>query len=131
MQRLHISTTVREQLVDITLEVAEAVAVSGIAEGVAVVYSPHTTAGITVNENADPDVAADLLETLRRIVPCEAGYRHCEGNSDAHVKASLVGSSAVVPIDGGRLVLGTWQGVYFAEFDGPRSRNVIVTVTPG
>ncbi len=128
MQRLHISTSTREQLLDITREVAEAIAASEVAEGVAVVYCPHTTAGITINENADPDVARDLLETLRRLVPCDSGYRHCEGNSDAHVKATMVGSSATIPIENGHPLLGTWQGVYLTEFDGPRNRTVIVTV---
>ena len=92
---------------------------------------PHTTAGITVNENADPDVVTDVLHGLARLFPRDAGWRHVEGNSDAHLKTALVGNSGVLPVRGGRLALGTWQAVYFAEFDGPRSRRVDVTVVPG
>ena len=91
------------------------------------VFVPHTTAGVTINENADPDVMADVGNALERMVPWRAGYRHSEGNSAAHVKAGLVGSSVLVPVDGGRLALGTWQAVYFCEFDGPRTRRVWVT----
>lgn len=114
-------------MVDVTSRVAEAVRADGVAEGWAQVFCPHTTAGVTINENADPDVVTDVLDTLRRLVPRDAGYRHVEGNSDGHVKASLVGSSVTIPVAAGRLVLGTWQGVYFCEFDGPRSRKLLVT----
>ena len=93
------------------------------------VYVPHTTAGLTINENADPDVARDILADLARLVPAEGDYRHAEGNSDAHIKASLVGFSAMVPVVDGRPALGTWQGVYLCEFDGPRRRRVLVGVT--
>jgi secondary thiamine-phosphate synthase enzyme len=122
-----VATGAREEFVEITREVAEAAASSGVRDGAVMVYCPHTTAGITINENADPDVAADMLEVLRRLVPCDAGYRHCEGNADAHVKASLMGSSVVVDIRGGELQLGTWQGIYLCEFDGPRTRRVRIT----
>lgn len=127
MTAFEVRTQQREQLVDVTARVAEAVRGSGVREGWALVYCPHTTAGVTINENADPDVVTDMLETLRRIVPRDDHYRHAEGNSDGHVKASLMGSSVTIPIAEGRLALGTWQGVYFAEFDGPRERKVLVT----
>ena len=125
--RLSVRTSTREEFVDISGEVARAVSESGMEEGVAVVYCPHTTAGLTINENADPDVARDMLDVLRRLVPCDSGYLHCEGNADSHVKASLMGSNVTVPVRGGELLLGTWQGVYLCEFDGPRSRDVLVT----
>jgi secondary thiamine-phosphate synthase enzyme len=95
------------------------------------VSCPHTTAGITINENADPDVVRDILMGLERLFPREGGWRHSEGNSDAHLKTALVGSSATLPIENGRVALGTWQAIYLAEFDGPRTRKVIVTVLPG
>lgn len=128
MREYSIRTDAREQMLDITSRVAEAVRDMEIVHGMAVIYSPHTTAGVTVNENADPDVARDILETLRRLVPRDAGFQHREGNADAHVKASLMGSSASIPIADGRLVLGRWQGVYFCEFDGPRNRRFVVRV---
>jgi secondary thiamine-phosphate synthase enzyme len=120
--------TPREGLIDITEHVQEAVRDGGIHDGIAVVYCPHTTAGITINENADPDVARDLLLGLDAAFPDRAEFRHAEGNSAAHLKASAVGSSVTVIVDGGRLVLGTWQGIYFCEFDGPRTRRFHVTV---
>jgi secondary thiamine-phosphate synthase enzyme len=117
-------------MVDITGEVARIVKESGASAGLATVFIPHTTAGVTIQENADPDVVHDFLETLERIVPWRADfYEHSEGNSAAHVKSSLVGCSAQVPIEGGRLALGTWQGIYFCEFDGPRTRQVVVVVS--
>lgn len=125
---LQVRTTSREQLIDITEQVRGAVRSSGIRDGVVHVFSLHTTAGLTVNENADPDVATDLLAGLARLAPRDAGWRHAEGNSDAHLKTTLVGSSVSVPVSGGDLVLGTWQSVYFCEFDGPRQRRVEVTV---
>ncbi|MDP2182540.1 MAG: secondary thiamine-phosphate synthase enzyme YjbQ [Actinomycetota bacterium] len=128
MKRLQVSTARREQFVDITSAVAAAVAEAGAADGWALAYCPHTTAGITINENADPDVVRDLLAALERMVPREAGYSHREGNADAHVKASLMGSSATVPVTGAALALGRWQGIYLCEFDGPRTRNVFVDV---
>ena len=117
--------------VDVTGKVADAVAESGVAEGVVHVFVTHTTAGITINENADPDVVRDIKAALQRMVPDRGDYRHAEGNSPAHVKASLMGSSVTVPLAGGRLVLGTWQGIYLCEFDGPRTRRVHVTVVRG
>ncbi len=131
MTRIEVRTQRREQLLDVTARVAEAVRDAGIREGWALVFCPHTTAGVTINENADPDVVTDVLDALERIVPRAEAYRHREGNSDGHVKASLVGSSVTVPIAEGELVLGTWQAVYFAEFDGPRQRNLLVTVLGG
>ncbi|KPK84392.1 MAG: hypothetical protein AMJ81_05685 [Phycisphaerae bacterium SM23_33] len=119
----------RSEMIDITAEVAEAVAESGVDEGVATVYVPHTTAGVTINENADPSVVHDLLAALDAAVPWrQSFYRHGEGNSAAHVKSSMVGCSVQVLVRGGEPVLGTWQGVYFCEFDGPRSRRAIVAV---
>jgi secondary thiamine-phosphate synthase enzyme len=126
MRRLTLSTTRREDLVDITAEVARAVSDAGLAEGAALVYSPHTTAGITINEGADPDVRRDILAHLAQLVPNRADFRHAEGNSDAHIKTSLMGPSQLVPVTGGRLQLGTWQKIYFCEFDGPRKRTVLV-----
>ena len=126
-----VATARREQFVDITRQVKEAVDALGLADGVAIIYCPHTTAGITINENADPDVVTDLLAGLERLAPRHAGWRHAEGNSDGHLKASLIGSSATVPISGGHLALGTWQGIYLGEFDGPRRRRVTVTVVSG
>lgn len=131
MRKLEVHTRTREELVDITGQVREAVSDAGVRDGIAVICSPHTTAGITVNENADPDVARDLLDGLRRLSPCDAGWRHCEGNSDAHLKTALVGSSATLPVANGDLALGTWQAVYFCEFDGPRRRTITVTVIAG
>lgn len=116
-------------MVDITERLRRIVAQSGIAIGDVIVYCPHTTAGITINENADPDVVHDILMTLEELIPQDRrGYRHCEGNSDAHVKSSLVGYNGTVLVRDSRMVLGTWQSVYFCEFDGPRSRKVIVQV---
>jgi secondary thiamine-phosphate synthase enzyme len=118
-----VRTHKRNEMIDITHEVARIVDKSGIESGTVTVFCPHTTAGITINENADPDVPHDLLLTLEQIIPQHRpGYRHNEGNSDAHVKSSLVGASETVLIQGGRMVLGTWQGIFFCEFDGPRSR---------
>jgi secondary thiamine-phosphate synthase enzyme len=119
----------REDFYTITPQVREAVTKSGVTSGIAVVYCPHTTAGITINENADPDVVRDLLVGLNKAFPDRPEFRHAEGNSAAHLKASAMGSSATVIIESGRLVLGTWQGIYFCEFDPPRSRKFYVKVT--
>ena len=127
-REISISTPRREVMVDITAEVKSAVRDLGARDGLVLVFCPHTTAAITLNENADPDVRADLSQHLSKLVPREAGFRHAEGNSDAHLKASLVGFSCLVPLAGGSLVLGTWQGIYFWEFDGPRRRRVRVQV---
>ncbi len=116
-------------MIDITSQVAEVVAESGVQSATAMVFCPHTTAAITINENADPDVPHDILLTLEALIPQERrGYRHGEGNSDAHVKTSLVGANELVMIEGGRLKLGTWQSVFFCEFDGPRSRRVHIQI---
>ena len=121
----------REDFYNVTAQVREAVAKSGVKEGIVVVYCPHTTAGITINENADPDVVRDLLVGLEKAFPDRAEFRHGEGNSAAHLKASAVGSSVTVIVDKGRLVLGTWQGIYFCEFDPPRNRKFFVKVLGG
>ena len=128
MSAFEVRTEHREVLVDITAQVQTAVAESDVQDGAVLVYVPHTTAGVTINEAADPSVRADIAMAMERLVPADLPFRHLEGNSDAHVKASLMGSSVTVPLAGGRLLLGTWQGVYFAEFDGPRRRRVAVSV---
>jgi secondary thiamine-phosphate synthase enzyme len=115
-------------MVNITQEVAAAVLESGVTRGVCRVFVPHTTAAVTINESADPDVAADILAALDGLVPWNGGYRHGEGNSAAHIKASLVGPELTLLVEDGRLVLGTWQGVFLCEFDGPRKRKVLVRV---
>lgn len=127
MEVLTVRTHSRTEFVDITSEVARVVAQSGVAEGICMVFVPHTTAGVTINENADPSVRSDILKELNSIVPFEDGYAHAEGNSAAHVKSSMMGCSCMAPIREGRLALGTWQGIYFCEFDGPRSRKAQVT----
>ena len=127
--QIDVSTGARSQLVEITGDVADAVEASGVQSGTCHVYVTHTTAGLTINENADPDVARDILAGLARLVPAGGDYRHAEGNADAHIKATLAGFSAMVPVVNGRLALGTWQGVYLCEFDGPRRRRVLVGVT--
>jgi secondary thiamine-phosphate synthase enzyme len=121
-----VQTRSRCQLVDITSAVQRALRDLGLKEGLLTVFVPHTTAGITIQENADPDVVSDLLMELERIVPFEDGYRHSEGNSAAHIKSSLMGSSVQVLVEGGEILFGTWQGIYFCEFDGPRHRKVWV-----
>jgi secondary thiamine-phosphate synthase enzyme len=128
MNTIKIMTKAREEFVDLTAEVERLVAASGVKSGLCVVTVPHTTAGITINENADPDVRADMDMALRRIVPDALPYAHGEGNSPAHIKSSLVGSSVTLIVEGGRLRLGTWQGIFFCEFDGPRTRNAWVQV---
>jgi secondary thiamine-phosphate synthase enzyme len=117
-------------MVDITSYVCETIEEAGVSDGMVTVYVPHTTAGVTINENADPDVIHDVLGVLDRTIPWEhPTYRHGEGNSAAHVKSSLMGCAASVPVLKGRMALGTWQGIFFCEFDGPRTRRVLVTVT--
>ena len=125
---LPVQTRSRCQLVDITSAVRRAVRELALKDGVATVFVPHTTAGITIQENADPDVVSDLLMELERMVPFEDGYHHSEGNSAAHIKSSLMGSSVQVLVEGGELLFGTWQGIYFCEFDGPRYRKVWIKV---
>ena len=121
-------STSREDFYNITPQIHEAVAKSGVADGIAVVFCPHTTAGVTINENADPDVLHDLLIGLNKAFPDRTEFRHCEGNSAAHLKASAIGSSVTVIINNGKPVLGTWQGVYFCEFDPPRNRKFHIKV---
>ena len=124
-----VQTARRAQMVDITRRVAEAVERSGIDEGTCHVFIPHTTAGVTINEGADPDVAADVESHLAELVPKEAAFEHEEGNSDAHIKTVLVGPSCLAPVRGGKLALGTWQAVFLCEWDGPRTRRVEVAVS--
>jgi secondary thiamine-phosphate synthase enzyme len=125
-----VNTTTRNQLIDITEKIQKAIFNSGISDGTAMVYCPHTTAAITINENADPDVVHDFLLTLSEIIPHRrTGYKHSEGNSDAHVKSSLVGCSITAIMADRKLQLGKWQGVYFCEFDGPRRRTVHIQIT--
>ena len=121
-------STPAQGLVDITAEVQEAIKESGVNEGYCIVFCPHTTAAITINENADPDVPRDMLAELNKVIPFDDSYAHSEGNSAAHIKASLVGPSVMVPVEDGRLQLGTWQGIFFCEFDGPRQRQVWIQV---
>ncbi|HUW81423.1 MAG TPA: secondary thiamine-phosphate synthase enzyme YjbQ [Phycisphaerae bacterium] len=129
LKTLDVPSSKRCEFIDVTSEVQSLVAEAGVSSGCVVCYVPHTTAGITIQENADPDVTADLARRLEALAPHGlAEYRHSEGNSDAHIKSSLLGASACVLIDGGRLVLGTWQAIYFAEFDGPRRRKLHVKV---
>jgi secondary thiamine-phosphate synthase enzyme len=123
MKRFPVNTQRHTEFVPVTCHVQTAVTEMGIRDGVVTVFVPHTTAGVTINENADPDVAADMASALDRMVPWNGPYRHGEGNSAAHVKASLMGSSVRVPVQNGRLHLGTWQGIYVCEFDGPRTRE--------
>ncbi|MDI9569861.1 MAG: secondary thiamine-phosphate synthase enzyme YjbQ [Pseudomonadota bacterium] len=126
MHVLTVKTSSRFEMIDITERIREIVAKERIRDGLCLIFVPHTTAAVTINENADPDVPKDMLDILDRLVPLRGGYRHGEGNAAAHAKASLVGPSEMALIDDNRLVLGTWQGIFFCEFDGPRSRKVFV-----
>jgi secondary thiamine-phosphate synthase enzyme len=127
---LMVKTERRTQLLEVTAGVARLVRDSGVQQGACHLYVPHTTAGVTINENADPDVALDIATALDRIAPQSAEYRHAEGNADSHVKAALVGSSVSVFVSGGQLELGRWQGIFFCEFDGPRTRTLRVKIVP-
>jgi len=129
MEELTVKTSNRTQMIDITSKVRDAVRQSGVKSGVCHVFVPHTTAGVTINENADPSVIKDILMELNKVIPFDDGYRHMEGNSAAHIKSSLVGCSEAVIVEDGGLQLGTWQSVFFCEFDGPRSRRAWVQVT--
>ena len=128
MELLRVRTERRTQLVDVTGLIERAVKASGVSSGVCYVYVPHTTAGVTINEHADPDVATDLEGVFDRLVPQDGPYRHSEGNSDSHAKATLVGSSQIIFVENTKLALGTWQGVFLCEFDGPRERRLYVKV---
>jgi secondary thiamine-phosphate synthase enzyme len=123
-----IKTSKQDEMINITELVRQDIQKNGITDGAVIVFVPHTTAGVTINENADPDVVYDMLSILRRISPESGSYRHVEGNSHAHVKASLMGSSCTVIVENGQLKLGTWQGIYFCEFDGPRNRKVYIKI---
>lgn len=123
-----VKTSSHTQMIDITSSVQKAITDSGIQEGICVIFIPHTTAAVTINENADPDVQTDFIKEINHIVPWEDGYLHMEGNSAAHLKASLMGFSETVIISEGRLLLGTWQGIYFLEYDGARNRKFYVKV---
>ncbi|MGI6485267.1 MAG: secondary thiamine-phosphate synthase enzyme YjbQ [Tepidanaerobacteraceae bacterium] len=128
MKTITIETREQNQMIDITSIVGKIVRESGVQQGVCFVFVPHTTAAVTINENADKDVPRDILNTLSKLVPYKDNYKHMEGNADAHVKATLIGNTASVIINNGVLVLGTWQSIFFCEFDGPRTRKVIVKV---
>lgn len=121
---LTVKTTSKTQLIEITGDIERSIQSEGIDDGVCLLFVPHTTAGITINESADPSVKSDILMVLNKMVPWKEAYRHLEGNSPAHIKSSIVGSSELIAVEGGRLKLGTWQGVFFCEFDGPRTRKV-------
>lgn len=126
--KLNIKTRSKVEFQDITDRVNDIINQSGVEEGICSVYVPHTTAGITINEHADPDVVVDMINRLDAMVPQQANYRHSEGNSAAHIKASLIGTSSTIPVQYGELALGTWQGVFFCEFDGPRTRDILIKV---
>lgn len=128
MEKINIKTARRIELADITAEVQNIVSKKKIKTGVCCIFCPHTTAGLTINENADPSVKSDMINTLNKLVPENAGYAHSEGNSDSHIKSSLLGASLTIFIEDGQLALGTWQGIFFCESDGPRSREVWVKV---
>jgi len=130
MRRFHINTGTGTDFVEITASIQEIVTASGIKEGICYIFIPHTTAAIMLNENADPSVIEDITGQLAAIVPSRSAYRHAEGNSPAHIKACLIGSSQSIFIEDGKLVLGTWQGIFFCEFDGPRTRTVMVKIIP-
>ena len=131
VKTISVRTSKHTQMVDITDEVERIVRESGVREGTCLIFVPHTTAAVTINENADPDVQVDFMKEIDKIVPWEDGYRHMEGNSAAHLKASMMGFSETVIVHEGQLLLGTWQGIYFLEYDGPRMRSVHVKVMEG
>lgn len=131
LHTLSVRTNSRTEFLDLTSQVQEVVRTSGISEGLCHIFVPHTTAAVTINENADPSVKADILMVLNKLISDRESYRHQEGNAPAHVKASVIGPHLAVLVSEGRLVLGTWQGIYFCEFDGPRSRRMHVKVIPG
>lgn len=131
MEMVRVKTDRRTQLVDVTTQVQRIVAESGVASGVCYLYVPHTTAAVIINEHADPDVAADLEGLFDRLVPQSGPYRHSEGNTDSHAKAALAGTSQTIFVESGKLALGTWQGVFFCEFDGPRERKMWVKIIDG
>ena len=131
LEKLGVQTNKQVELIDITKRVKEVIAKSGVMSGICVVFVPHTTAGVTINENADPDVIKDIIDTINKIVPSDTAYKHREGNSPAHIESSLFSSDLTVIIDNGALSLGVWQGIFFCEFDGPRNRKLFVKVLEG
>jgi len=128
IQTFQLKTSKQTEFIDITRSVQEAVKKTGVGKGICYIFVPHTTAAVTINENADPSVSEDILMELNKVIPFQDRYHHLEGNSPAHIKASLIGPSQIVFVESGKLVLGTWQGIFFCEFDGPRNRNVYVKV---
>jgi secondary thiamine-phosphate synthase enzyme len=128
IQTFQVRTTQHTELIDITHNIQEVIKETGVGEGICLIFIPHTTGGITINENADPSVSKDIVMELNKLVPFQDRYLHLEGNSPAHIKASLVGFSQIIFIESGKLALGTWQGIFFCEFDGPRDRSVYVKV---
>ena len=131
MEKINLRTTKRVDLLDITSDIQNMVLKSRVIDGICFIFCPHTTAGLTINENADPSVRRDIINALNQLVPENAGYSHSEGNADSHIKSSLLGSSLAVFVEHGQLTFGTWQGIYFCESDGPRSREVWVKVIQG
>jgi secondary thiamine-phosphate synthase enzyme len=131
MKEISVKTSSRVELIDITHLVEKVVSESKIKSGLCIIYVPHTTAAVTINENADPSVRRDITSELNKIVPFDDNYSHLEGNAAAHIKASIIGPSETILVNGGSLVLGTWQGIYFCEFDGPRNRKVIIKIIEG
>jgi len=131
LKEIEVKTSSRVEVVDITSQVERALRESGVKEGLFCLYVPHTTAGVFINENADPSVKKDIIKELNKLIPFEDGYSHLEGNAAAHIKSSLVGASECIPVEEGRLLLGTWQGIYFGEFDGPRRRRILIKVVEG
>ena len=131
MRTFSVSTSERVDLVEITPTVAQEVAKSGVGTGTVTIYVPHTTCGVTINESADPDVARDIKTHLAKLVPQNGGFKHYEGNSDSHIKTSMIGSSENIFIESGKLVLGTWQGIFLCDFDGPRTRKVYIKIVEG
>jgi len=129
LHEIDVKTGKRNEMIDITTAIRSIVSKSGVSEGICQIFVPHTTAAVTINEKADPDVAVDITSTLEKMIPAGWGYRHAEGNSDSHIKCSLVGSSEFVIITEGRLLLGVWQAVFFCEFDGPRNRRCHIRIT--
>ena len=131
METFSVSTKERVDLVDITSQVAQEVAKSSVGSGTVTIYIPHTTCGVTINESADPDVARDIKMHLAKLVPQDGGFKHYEGNSDSHIKTSMIGSSENILIEDGKLILGTWQGIFLCDFDGPRTRKVYIKIVEG
>lgn len=128
LTKISVTTKNQTEFIDVTSKVQDVVKKSGVQNGICQVFAPHTTAAVTINENADPRVSRDILYEINKVIPFSDNYRHTEGNSAAHIKSSIFGASELIPIEDGRLVLGTWQGIYFCEFDGPRPRSLYVNI---